>query len=40
VRLLGRVLFEDSSLGPRILAADASTDAWREHGEKLAGRGT
>ena len=38
-RLLGRVLFEDSSLGPRILAADALTDAWREHGHKLAARG-
>ncbi|MFN8112439.1 MAG: MOSC domain-containing protein [Solirubrobacterales bacterium] len=38
VGLLGRVLFEDSSLGPQILAADALTDAWREHGEKLAAR--
>jgi MOSC domain-containing protein YiiM len=38
VALLGRVLFEDRSLGPRILAADALTDAWREHGEKLAAK--
>ena len=38
IGLLGRVLFEDSSLGPRILAADALTDAWREHGEKLAAK--
>lgn len=38
VGLLGRVLFEDSSLGPRILAADALTDAWREHGDKLAAK--
>ena len=38
IGLLGRVLFEDSTLGPRILAADALTDAWREHGEKLAAR--
>ncbi|MCB0875394.1 MAG: MOSC domain-containing protein [Solirubrobacterales bacterium] len=38
IELLGRVLFEDSSLGPRILAADALTDAWREHGEKLAAK--
>ena len=38
VGLLGRVLFEDSSLGPQILAADALTAAWREHGEKLAAR--
>jgi MOSC domain-containing protein YiiM len=38
VALLGRVLFDDSSLGPQILAADALTDAWREHGEKLAAR--
>ena len=37
IGLLGRVLFEDSSLGPEILAAgDALTDAWRENGERLA----
>jgi hypothetical protein len=36
IGLLSRVLFEDSSLGPRILAADALTDARREHGERLA----
>jgi MOSC domain-containing protein YiiM len=38
VDLLGRVLFEDSSLGPRVLAADALTDAWRAHGERLAAK--
>jgi len=38
VGLLGRVLFEDSSLGPQILAASALTDAWRAHGERLAAK--
>ena len=38
IGLLSRVLFEDSSLGPRILVADALTDAWREHGERLAAK--
>ncbi len=38
IGLLSRVLFEDSSLGPQILVARALTDAWREHGEKLAAR--
>jgi MOSC domain-containing protein YiiM len=36
IGLLSRVLFADSSLGPQVLAADALTDAWREHGERLA----
>jgi MOSC domain-containing protein YiiM len=38
VGLLGRVLFEDSSLGPQVLAAGALTDAWRAHGERLAAK--
>ena len=38
VGLLGRVLFEDSSLGPQVLAASALTDAWRAHGERLAAK--
>ena len=38
IGLLSRVLFEDSTLGPRILAADKLTDGWRAHGEKLAAR--
>ena len=38
IGLLSRVLFEDRSLGPRILAADKLTDAWRARGEKLAAR--
>lgn len=36
IGLLGRVLFEDPALGPRILAADALTDAWHAEGERLA----
>ena len=38
VGLLGRVLFEDSSLGPQVLAAGALTEAWRAHGERLAAK--
>lgn len=38
VGLLGRVLFEDSSLGPQVLAAGALTDSWRAHGERLAAK--
>ena len=38
VGLLGRVLFEDSSLGPQVLAAGALTNAWRAHGERLAAK--
>jgi len=38
IGLLSRVLFEDSSLGPQVLASDALTDAWREHAERLAER--
>jgi MOSC domain-containing protein YiiM len=38
IGLLSRVLFEDSTLGPRILAADKLTDGWRARGEKLAAR--
>jgi MOSC domain-containing protein YiiM len=38
VGLLGRVLFEDSSLGPQVLAAGALTDAWRARGERLAAK--
>jgi MOSC domain-containing protein YiiM len=38
VGLLGRILFEDSSLGPQVLAAGALTDAWRAHGERLAAK--
>jgi MOSC domain-containing protein YiiM len=38
IGLLSRVLFEDNTLGAQILAADALTETWREHGEKLAGR--
>jgi MOSC domain-containing protein YiiM len=38
VGLLGRVLFEDSSLGPQVLAAAALTEAWRAHGERLAAK--
>jgi MOSC domain-containing protein YiiM len=38
IGLLSRVLFEDPTLGPRILVADRLTDAWREHGERLAAR--
>jgi MOSC domain-containing protein YiiM len=38
IGLLSRVLFEDPALGPRILEAEGLTDAWREHGRKLADR--
>lgn len=38
IGLLSRVLFEDSSLGPQVLASDKLTDAWRAHGEKLAAK--
>ncbi len=38
IGLLSRVLFEDPTLGPRILVADRLTDAWREHGSRLAER--
>ncbi len=38
IALLSRVLFEDGSLGPRVLEAEALTDAWREHGERLAAK--
>lgn len=39
IGLLGRVVFEDRSLGPGILvAADALTDGWRRIGERLAAK--
>lgn len=39
ISLLGRVVFEDRSLGPGILAAgDALTDGWRRIGERLAAK--
>jgi len=39
IGLLARVLFEDDSLGPRVLAAgDALTDGWRRIGERLAAK--
>lgn len=39
IGLLGRVLFEDRSLGPEVLAAgDALTAGWRRIGERLAAK--
>lgn len=38
IGLLGRVLFEDQSLGPGILAAGKLTANWRAHGERLAAK--
>jgi MOSC domain-containing protein YiiM len=39
IGLLGRVIFDDRSLGPSILAAgDALTDGWRRIGERLAAK--
>jgi MOSC domain-containing protein YiiM len=39
IGLLGRVLFEDRSLGPGVLdAGDALTDGWRRIGERLAAK--
>lgn len=38
IGLLGRILFEDRSLAPRALVADALTPAWRNHVEEIAAR--